>query len=128
MAIILTVDDDPMLQRILGFMLKRNNHLHLKAFSVEEALDYLQARQVDMVILDLMMSEHSGMTLLEELRADKRYTHLPVVMLTANGHISPRVVAKEKGASAYLQKPISSQELTNTISEVLHYRDVPAAV
>ena len=124
MAIILTVDDDPILHRILGFMLKRDNHVQLRAFSVEEALVCIEECRVDMVILDLMMPDRSGMTLLEVLRADNRYARLPVVMLTANGHSSHRIVAEEKGATAYLQKPTSSQELADTISNVLHHQDV----
>jgi len=128
MAIVLMVDDDPVLHRIMRFMLRRDNHTSVAAFTVEEALARLQEGPVDLVIVDLMMPGASGINLLEHLRGDQRYVHLPVVVLTASGYGRHRLEAEEKGASAFLQKPTSSAELTRTINHALGHAGVTSSV
>jgi len=75
-----------------------------------------------------MMPGANGFSLLEKLRADRRYAALPVIMLTASGNGSHRLAAQEKGATAFLQKPASSRELTNTIRHALHHVSISATV
>ena len=120
MSTILVVDDYPVIQRILSLTLQINNHDVLTAGNGLEALEILNESAVDLVITDVSMPEMDGLALLSHLRATERFTDLPVIVLTAIGQGEVREVAKEKGASGFLTKPTSSQELIEAVSKHLN--------
>ena len=119
MAVILVADDDPVSQRMLGYMLGRLGHTVLRAMNGQEALDQLDAAPADLVILDLAMPVMDGVTALRKLRADERFGDLPVVMLTASGLERDARTARAEGASEFLTKPFRSQELVETLEQLL---------
>jgi CheY-like chemotaxis protein len=118
-AVILVADDDPVSQRMLGYMLGRLGHTVLRAMNGQEALDQLDAATADLVILDLAMPVMDGVTALRKLRAVERFGSLPVVMLTASGLERDARTARAEGANEFLTKPFRSQELVETLEQLL---------
>jgi two-component system, chemotaxis family, chemotaxis protein CheY len=116
MATILVVDDSPVSRRLLGYTLERGGYTVITADHGGQALERLGETPVDLVIADLAMPEVDGLTLLRQLRADRRYHDLPLVMLTASGQDQDRLTAQAAGANDFLTKPASSRELIETVS------------
>jgi len=113
---LLVVDDDPEIRRLL------KEYLQKSAFRVEVAADGLQMfaalgqRPFDLIVLDLMMPGEDGLSLLRRLRID---SNIPVVMLTAMGEETDRILGLEMGADDYLPKPFNPRELLARIKSVL---------
>ena len=120
MSIILIVYDSPIVRRTLGFTLKKSGYTVLEAAHGADALDKLAKTAVDLVISDMTMPEVDGLTLLQRLRADKRYKNLPVVMHTASGQNQDRLRAEQEGADGFLTKPASSRELIAIASQFVN--------
>src|SRR3712207_4714293 len=102
MATILVVDDDNIGQRMLGYTLQKNGHQVVPAFNGRIALERLADQTFDLVITDLAMPEMDGPTLLKHIRADPRFSHIPVIMLTASGHDQDRISARAAGVNDFL--------------------------
>lgn len=119
MGVILVVDDEPVTQLMLGLMLQRSNYKVITAVDGQEAMNHLASEKVDLAIIDVNMPKMDGMTMLQRLRADKRYEKLPVIMFTAQGQERVRQEATQKGATGFLTKPASSAEVTSTVARYL---------
>lgn len=119
MAKILVVDDTPLTHRLLRVMLGRINHTIVNANNGKEALDCLQETAVDLLITDINMPQMDGFTLLEKLRADDLYRHLPVIVMTASGQEQMPRIATEKGANSVITQPISTIELSDAVQKCL---------
>jgi two-component system, chemotaxis family, chemotaxis protein CheY len=125
MANILVVDDSPVMQRLLTLMLKRNDHEVSTVSNGREAFVYLadegqkDGQKVDLIITDVNMPEIDGLALLQTLRADNRYKHLPIIVLTASGQEGIRRIAARGGANGFLTRPTSSWELKEIINHCL---------
>ena len=81
-----------------------------------EALEFLQKNSVDLVLLDIMMPEMDGLNVLRKIR---EHSEVPVMMLTAKGDVSDKVVGLELGADDYLPKPFEPQELIARVQSIL---------
>ncbi|MEX2198030.1 MAG: response regulator [Burkholderiales bacterium] len=113
---ILVVDDDAEIRGLLGEYLRKNG---CKATVVAEgkAMWTALARgKVDLIVLDLMLPGEDGLELCRKLRAE---SDTPVIMLTARGEETDRIVGLEIGADDYLAKPFSARELLARIKSVL---------
>ena len=96
----------------------------LHAFhNAEDALDHLTNSDVDLLFLDLVMTDTEGLTFLRAVRAIKRHADLSVVVVTSKDYAQDRVLAKELGAVDYLVKPLRSQEIREIICK---YTDAQA--
>lgn len=103
---LLVVDDDPINRDLLSRRLERRGYTVHSVASGVEALAYLAAHPVEMVLLDIQMPTMSGLEVLQQIRQRPASAHLPVLMVSA-GHQSEDVVtALELGADDYLTKPI----------------------
>jgi two-component system OmpR family response regulator len=123
---ILIVDDDAEIRALLRDYLSRNG-LRADAVADGRAMrDALAANRYDLVILDLMLPGEDGLTLCRDLRAR---SSLPVIMLTARGEETDRIVGLEMGADDYVAKPFSPRELLARIKAVLRRtRNLPEAL
>lgn len=119
-ARILIVDDDPGLRDLLTDYLGQQG-LEARAVADGSALwSALEAGAVDLLILDLMLPGDDGLELCRQLRARPGpEAHLPVIMLTARGDETDRIVGLEIGADDYLPKPFNPRELLARIRGVL---------
>jgi len=119
MATILVVDDYSTSQRLLGFILRQNDHLVVTAINGLSALEQLAEKSIDLVITDLSMPEMDGMTLLQELRATSQFQNLPVIILTGSAYAQDNTRAKAAGATLFLNKPVESEELIAAVARLL---------
>ncbi len=113
---ILIVDDDTEIRSLLTRYLEKNG---LRATAVADGRAMWQALErgsFDLVVLDLMLPGDDGLTLCRNLRAK---SDMPVVMLTARGDETDRIVGLEMGADDYLPKPFSARELLARIKVIL---------
>ena len=113
---ILVVDDDAEIRALLGEYLRKNGY---KATAVPDGKAMwiaLSRGKVDLIVLDLMLPGDDGLTLCRKLRSD---SDTPVIMLTARGEETDRIVGLEMGADDYLAKPFSPRELLARIKSVL---------
>ncbi len=113
---ILIVDDDAEIRSLLSKYLVKNG-LRVTAVADGRAMwQALEAGRIDLIVLDLMLPGDDGLTLCRKLRAK---SDLPVLMLTARGEETDRIVGLEMGADDYLAKPFSARELLARIKAIL---------
>ena len=106
-ARILVVDDNEMNRDMLARRLLRQGHAVETAIHGREALSMLQASAFDLVLLDIMMPEMNGYELLEHLRGDPLFRHLPVILISALDDADSVVKGIEMGADDHLPKPFN---------------------
>jgi two-component system, OmpR family, response regulator RegX3 len=118
--IILLVEDEDSIALPLAAALERDGYATRVTASAPEAIALAAELQPDLVLLDVMLSDGSGLDVLREVR---RHSTVPIIMLTARGDETDRVVGLELGADDYVVKPFSARELIARIRAVL--RRVP---
>ncbi len=114
---ILIVDDDAEIRTLLARYLEKNGMRATAVADGERMWRALEAGRFDLVVLDLMLPGDDGLTLCRDLRA--RSIDLPVLMLTARGEETDRIVGLEMGADDYIAKPFSARELLARIKAIL---------
>jgi two-component system OmpR family response regulator len=120
---ILIVDDDVEIRSLLRDYLAKNGFEASVAADGKAMWSALSRGRVDLIVLDLMLPGDDGLTLCRKLRAD---SDTPVIMLTALGEETDRIVGLEMGADDYLAKPFSPRELLARIRSVLRrHRSLP---
>jgi two-component system OmpR family response regulator len=113
---ILVVDDDDDILSLLAAFFRKHAYPVTVAADGEAMFAALNAEPIDLVILDVMLQGEDGFSLCRRLRATSR---IPVIMLTAMGDPTDRVVGLELGADDYLVKPFDARELLARIKSVL---------
>jgi len=113
---ILVVDDEPAVVNLLVYNLQKAHYRVLTAADGREALRVARESKPDLVLLDLMIPEVDGLDVCRELRRDSA---TPIIMITARGEETDRVVGLELGADDYVCKPFSVRELMARIKAVL---------
>jgi two-component system response regulator ResD len=116
METVLVVDDEPTLRDVVVRYLEREGYHALVAGDGEEAESVLRNEAPDLVILDVMLPGTDGLELCRRIRAR---SSLPVIMLTARGEETDRIVGLELGADDYVTKPFSPRELVARVRTVL---------
>jgi two-component system, OmpR family, response regulator RegX3 len=119
---ILLVEDERSITEPLAAALGREGFETTVAGTVAEALDLAERANPDLVLLDVMLPDGSGLDVCRELRRDSR---VPIIMLTARGEEADRIVGLELGADDYIVKPFSAREVVARIRAVLRRADVP---
>ena len=114
---ILLIEDDPGLLSQLQNLLSEQRYLIDTAAEGKSALDKIFAESYDLIILDIMLPEVDGLTILQEMRQAEIIT--PVLLLTAKGSVEDRVKGLDYGADDYLAKPFSIAELLARIRALL---------
>ena len=117
---VLVVDDDPELLQLVRVLLSRINADAITTDNAKTAEAMLRGgAQPDLIILDLMLPEVSGIEFLRQLRADPQYDQLPVVVLSALIDPDRIRVALDAGADRYLTKPYIANNLLTVVTEIL---------
>lgn len=122
-ASILIVDDDAQIRQLVAKLLRENGFRVTPARDAREFREALAGGSIDLVILDLMLPGTNGFELCKELR---RTSSLPVIMLSARGAETDRVVGLEIGADDYIAKPFGARELVARVNAVLRRSGVAA--
>jgi DNA-binding response OmpR family regulator len=121
---ILVVDDERTVRETLAYQLEQEGYRVVTAADGRQALERFRQAQPDLVLLDLMLPELSGMEVCRVLRAE---SDVPIVMLTAKDSEVDKVVGLEVGADDYVTKPFSLRELLARVRAHLRRREAPAA-
>lgn len=120
---ILVVDDDKEIRTLLSGFLMRHGYRVSVAQNGAAMMQTLGAARIDLIILDIMMPGDDGLNLCRRLRARET---VPIIMLTAVGEETDRVIGLEMGADDYLTKPFGVRELLARIRAVLRRAAIPA--
>ncbi len=113
---ILVVDDEPMVREVLVRYLERDGFVVNEAADGNEALQLAASTKPDLIVLDVMLPEVDGFTVLTQLR---KQSAVPVILLTARTEEPDRVIGLELGADDYVVKPFSPREVMARVRSVL---------
>src|SRR5882724_89470 len=113
---VLVVDDEPMLRNLLSRLLRMEGYAVIEAEDGQTALELIDSRQPDLVLLDVMLPARDGLDVLGDLR---RTSQVPVILVSALGEEADRVLGLKMGADDYVVKPFSAAELSARIESVL---------
>ena len=113
---ILLVDDDVQIRQLVGRFLRDHGHRVTSARDAREMREALKTGTIDIAVLDIMLPGSNGLDLCREIRAS---SSLPVIMLTARGSETDRIVGLEIGADDYIVKPFNPRELLARINALL---------
>jgi DNA-binding response OmpR family regulator len=125
MTKVLVVDDEPTIREIVVGYLEREGFKTLEAADGNRARELLEHDPPDLVVLDVMLPGTDGLELCRWIRSRSR---LPVIMLTARGEESDRIVGLELGADDYVTKPFSPRELVARVRTVLRRAETDADI
>ncbi len=120
---ILVIEDEPGLQQVLDYNLRREGHEVLLAPSGAEGLRIASEALPDLVLLDWMLPDRSGTEVCRQLKGAPATTRIPVIFVTARGDEVDRIVGFEVGAADYIVKPFSIRELVLRVQAVLRRTD-----
>jgi two-component system OmpR family response regulator len=119
---LLVVDDDTELRHLLRDYLSKNGYQVILAANGREMSEQLASHTIDLIILDLMLPNEDGLVLCRNLRV---HSSIPLIMLTARGDETDRIIGLEMGADDYLPKPFNPRELLARIKSVLRRAQMP---
>ncbi len=113
---ILVVDDEKLLVKGITFNLENDGYEVDGAYDGQQALELFQQNQYDLIILDLMLPIYDGLSLCRKIRET---SEVPIIMLTAKGEVSDKILGLEYGADDYMTKPFDILELKTRIKTIL---------
>ena len=117
---ILVADDEPHIGRIIKTKLEQGPFAVDLVYDGAEALESLERDpSARLLILDLMMPRLGGLEVLERVRADARFAHLPCLILTAAGQDHQEHDARRRGADEFMTKPFSPKRLLARVTELV---------
>lgn len=116
---VLIVDDEPMARTLLRLMLVRAGFDVAEAENGFDALEKVEGKAPDLILLDVMMPGMDGFTVCQKVRERQDTAELPIIMLSAKTDIDSINRGLLAGATKYLTKPISPEELTRHVRDAL---------
>ena len=118
MPSILIVDDDPGMRVLLSNLLRRSGYRVMTAADYDEIVGALEARTIDLMLLDVMLPGVSGFEICRDVR-DGGWGDIPIIMISARGEEADRVAGLELGADDYIAKPFGDSEVLARVRAVL---------
>ena len=118
---ILIIDDEFPMRYLIEHQLKREGFDVALAKDGPDGLTAVSKHKPDLVVLDVMMPGMDGFTVCENMRADEQLSRVPVIMLSAKTDVQSKRRGLEVGAAKYLTKPISPDDLTHHVRDVLRH-------
>ena len=116
---VLIVEDEPDIRKTIDYNLSKESFKVVQAESIAEGEKALAANKIDVIILDLMLPDGSGLTLCRDIKSNATTKHIPVIILTAKTEEVDRIVGFELGADDYVTKPFSVRELILRVKAIL---------
>ncbi|MDJ0627097.1 MAG: response regulator [Rhodobacter sp.] len=115
---VLLIEDEPNIIQAISFILSRDGWTVDSHADGKTAMAEIARRGPDLVILDVMLPNRSGLDILQDLRADPATEALPVLMLTARGQKRDRELAERYGANRFMTKPFSNAEVLESVRQL----------
>lgn len=117
---ILIVEDDKNISKLVKYNLEKAGFVCETSISGEDALEVLDSRAIDLILLDIMLPKMDGLETCKYIKQDKKLSGIPIIMLTAKGEEVDKIVGFELGADDYVVKPFSPRELILRIKAVMN--------
>ncbi len=124
---ILIVDDEPHMLRLTELSLKKGGFDLLIGRNGHQALDLAGRHHPELIVMDVLMPEMDGLTALRALKQAPTTADIPVIMLTARGHVMTRQEAEASGAALFLTKPFSPINLLREAERLIAARSTAGA-
>jgi len=118
-ANVLIIEDEPDIRKTIEYNLAKESFNVLQASSISEGERAIKDQKIDVIILDLMLPDGSGLTLCRDIKSEPKTQNIPVIILTAKTDEVDRVVGFELGADDYVTKPFSVRELILRVKALL---------
>ena len=116
---VLIIEDEPDIRKTIEYNLSKESYNVFQASSISEGEKAISEEKIDVIILDLMLPDGSGLTLCRDIKSESKTKNIPVIILTAKTDEVDRVVGFELGADDYVTKPFSVRELILRVRAVL---------
>jgi len=116
---VIVVEDEPDAAEMFAEMMRLSNYKVLKTYSSTPAITMIANEKPDVVILDMMMPDISGLEVLRFMRREPELRFIPVIIVSAKSTPSDINSGLEAGAAAYLTKPVGFQELKQAVDRVV---------
>jgi two-component system phosphate regulon response regulator PhoB len=116
---ILLVEDELPIVELMSFALRSAGWDVDSVQNTADAWNYLQHKRPQVILLDWMLPDQSGLRLLSRIRADRNFSTLPVIMVTAKGMEEDKIAGLDQGADDYITKPFSPRELVARIKALI---------
>ena len=118
-AKIFIVEDEPSIVQLVKYNLEKENFKVLVSDNGEEGLQEIKKTEPDLILLDWMLPDLSGIDICKALRKDTKFKNIPIIMLTARSQEEDKVLGLNVGADDYLPKPFSNLELVARVNALL---------
>lgn len=119
MRTVLVIDDEKDIVENIEYNLSKEGYKVSKSYDGINGLEAVQKKSPDIVILDLMLPGMTGIEVCKAMKADPKTSAIPIIMLTAKGEETDKIVGLEVGADDYITKPFSIKELAARIKTIL---------
>lgn len=121
--VLLVVDDDPDILRVVRFYLTKQRYRVITTANGREALEVLEKEpDIELILSDVMMPDISGLDLLVEIRKHPRFANVPVILISAEGETSKKVAGLNLGADDFITKPFNFDELMARVKNHIRMR------
>jgi len=119
MKTVMTVDDSASMRQMVRVVLRGGGYEVIEAADGKEALAKLQGRELHLILSDINMPNMDGLELTRQLRAMPQYKFVPIVLLTTESHPEKKQEGKAAGATAWIVKPFSPDQLLAVVKKVV---------
>jgi two-component system, OmpR family, phosphate regulon response regulator PhoB len=116
---VLIIEDEPDIRKTIDYNLSKESFQVFQAGSIAEGEQSILENSPDVIILDLMLPDGSGLTLCRDVKSNEETKHIPIILLTAKADEVDRVIGFELGADDYVTKPFSVRELILRVKAIL---------
>ena len=118
-AHVFIAEDEASIVALLKYNLEKEGYKVSHSENGEDALKQIKSKQPDLILMDWMLPELSGVEICKNLKKDNKFNDIPVIMLTAKGEEEDKLKAFDTGADDYVTKPFSQKELNARIKSLL---------
>ena len=118
-AHVFIAEDEASIVSLLKYNLEKEGYKVSHSENGEDALKQIKSKQPDLILMDWMLPELSGVEICKNLKKDDKFNDIPVIMLTAKGEEEDKLKAFDTGADDYVTKPFSQKELNARIKSLL---------
>lgn len=116
----MTADDSASMRQMVSFTLKKAGFAVVEAIDGQDALGKLSHAPVDMLITDLNMPVLDGLELIRKVRTMPQFRYMPIIMLTTESQADKKMAGKAAGATGWIVKPFTQEQLVAVVNRVLH--------
>ena len=114
---ILVVDDDPDIGMMIKIMLEYHGYSVVLMQRAEKAEELLRTGNIDLLIMDMLLSGMNGMDICARIKQDKSLSHLPIIMISA--HPNAKEISLQAGAEDFISKPFDMQDILSKIKRLI---------